>query len=155
MTDDEQSDLEKTVSQVLADLHDASESLWAVTDRRTHEHLELLLTRIELGVNELSKHLSDHPAPATPEAFDALLKAIKAKWPDDERLKVISDMGPAGHYSSSQVAALLETFDFDTNKVEAAVRLYPKVVDQENFYQALDAIDEPWRDTARDRLHLK
>jgi len=98
----------------------------------------------------------DQPVAASSSDFAAVLKAVKAKWPDKERLTLIHDMGTSGHYTSAQVRALLETFDFDDSKVEAAARLYPQVTDPEHFFQALAAIDSSFkRDEARARLNLK
>jgi lipoate synthase len=131
------------------------------TPASTSERLELLLSRAELRVRELQQLLTvaedpDRPEAPSTEDFARVLTAIKAKWPDSERLALITDMGRSGHYASAQVRAMLETFDFDDNKVEAAIRLYPKLTDPENFFQALEAIDSSFkRDEVRTKLNLK
>jgi hypothetical protein len=161
MTNHNKSSAEAIAKQVVADLREAQEVLKFVHDRPTRERLELLLSRAELRVRDLQELLTveeepDKPVPASPEEFARVLTMIKAKWPDRERLALIADMGRFGHYTSAQVRALLEAFDFDDNKVEAAVMLYPKLTDPENFFQSLEAIDSSFkREEVRTKLNLK
>ena len=148
---------EATASQVLADLREARGMLDSIRQPQVRERLDLLLARAELGADDLRRHLAGPPGPpgphgpheppgphgppaATPEDFDIILQAIKKRWPDRERVALIREMGTGGRFTSAQVRALLERFDFDDDRVEAAVLLYPKVVDQESFFQVLDAL---------------
>ncbi len=157
---------EATVSQVLADLREARSMLDSMEPSKARERLDLLLARAELGAGELHRRLAKPPRPpkphgppgppvATPEDFEILLQAIKKRWPDRERLALIREMGSGGRFTSAQVRELLERFDFDDDRIEAAVLLYPKAVDQENFFQALDAFKFPFkRAEVRERLNL-
>ena len=160
MTQKEPPAPEETVSQVLADLREARGMLGSIRQSQVRERLDLLLARAELGIDDLRRHLAEppgshRPSAATAEDFGAILQAIKKRWPDRERLALIREMGTGGRFTSAQVRVLLETFDFDDARVEAAVELYPKVVDRESFFQALDAFKFPIkRDEVRARLDL-
>jgi hypothetical protein len=161
MTHKNKPSAEATAKQVVADLREAQEALKFVDNRPTRERLELLLSRAELRVRDLQELLTgeeepDRPEAASTEEFARVLTMIKAKWPDRERLALITDMGRFGHYTSVQVRALLEAFDFDDNKVEAAIMLYPKLTDPESFFQSLEAIDASFkREEVRTKLNLK
>ena len=163
---------EATVSQILADLREARGMLSSVKPSQVRERLDLLLARAELEAGELNRHLAGTPRPlgphgahgpgehhgppaVRPEEFDIILEAIRKRWPDRERVALIRKMGTGGRFTSAQVRALLETFNFDDDRVEAAVLLYPKVVDREVFFQALEAFKFPFsRDEVRKRLEL-
>lgn len=176
--------LEETISQILADVREARGTLDAIREPQVRERLDLLLARAELEADELRRHLAGSPRPprphgppgppgphvppgppgphgphgspaATPEGFEIILEAIKKRWPDRERVALIREMGTGGRFTSAQVRAMLERFDFDDYRVEAAVLLYPKVVDRENLIQALEAFKFPFsRDEVRKRLEL-
>ena len=162
---------EAAVSQILADLREARGLLDSVEPSKVRERIDLLLARAELEADELHRRLAGprppgHPGPhgaaghhgppaVGPEEFDIILEAIKKRWPDRERVALIREMGTGGRFTSAQVRALLETFNFDDDRVEAAVLLYPKVVDRETFFQALEAFTFPFnRDEVRKRLEL-
>src|SRR5262245_18398833 len=113
MTSKNTTAVEATTKHILADLHEAQEVLKSVFDRLTRERLELLLSRAELRVRDVQQLLTVAEEPDRPEApstedFASVLTAIKAKWPDRERLALITDMGRSGHYTSAQVRAMLE-----------------------------------------------
>ncbi len=169
---------EATISQILADLREARGMLDSIAPSQLREHLDRLLARAELKADDLRRHLAGPPgAPephgppgpprpheppgphgppaATPDDFDTILQAIKKRWPDRERVALIREMGTGGRFTSAQVRALLERFDFDDDRVEAAVLLYPKVTDRESFFQVLDTFKFSFRrDEVRKRLNL-
>lgn len=163
---------EAAVSQILADLREARGMLDSVEPSKVRERIDLLLARAELEADELHRRLAGPPRPprphgphgpgghdgppaVRPEEFEIILEAIKKRWPDRERVALIREMGTGGRFTSAQVRALLERFDFDDYRVEAAVLLYPKVVDRETFFQALEAFKFPFsRDEVRKRLEL-
>ncbi len=178
---EEHTPLEATVSQILADLREARGMLHSIKPLETRKRLDLLLARAELGAGDLCRQMAGPPGPSgphgpheasghhgphetpghhgppavAPEEFDIILEAIKKRWPDRERVALIREMGTGGRFTSAQVRAMLERFDFDDYRVEAAVLLYPKVVDRETFFQALEAFKFPFsRDEVRKRLEL-
>src|SRR5439155_10049747 len=58
-------------------------------------------------------------------------------------------------FTTEQARQLLEAFDSDSRRVEAAVTLYPRVKDAKYFFQALDAFDtDSGRMSARQQLKL-
>lgn len=161
MTSNDKTLAAATIKQVVAELREAQVVLKSIADGRTRERLELHLSRAELGVQDLQQLLTVTEDPDRPEApsredFAAVLAAIAAKFPDSEKLSLVKDMSGSGHFTCAQARAMLETFAFDDNKVEAAVLLHSKLIDPENFFQALQAVDSSFRqDEIRTKLNLK
>lgn len=147
--------------QVAADLKEARDLLRKVTDKPTRERLELLLTRSELRLAELQKNVARLTAPARPTAasaedFARVLKGVKAESFDDRKVSFIEDFGKGRHYTSAQVRELLAAFSFDQGRAKAAIALYPRVIDPDNFFTALEVFTfESGRNEVREKLKLK
>jgi len=136
--------LESGIADIVNNLRRAKQELDALPHGALRDRLELLLTRAELGVSELRQLAATglppaHLAPMADHEFEALRESVQKKWPDRERLATIRALGTAGLFSSAQAAALLKTFDFDNERVEAAVLLHSKLTDPAQFFQVLDA----------------
>lgn len=132
------------IEQIVGDLRRARAELAGFPAGPARDRLDLLLTRVELGLAELKQQPTAGPAAFADVAmaqheFEALHQSVQKKWPDRERLATIRTFGGSGRFTSAQVAALLKTFDFDNDRIEAAVLLYPHIVDPVQFFQALDA----------------
>ena len=84
--------------------------------------------------------------------FRQILAAIKAEAFDDSRLKIMKSALRDRQVKVSQVAALIELFDFGREKVETGVFCYPKVVDKQNWYQVYAAFEF---DNEKDALRRK
>lgn len=84
--------------------------------------------------------------------FRQILAAIEAETFDDSRLKVMKSALRDRQVKVSQVAALIELFDFGREKVETGVFCYPKVVDKQNWYQVYAAFEF---DNEKDALRRK
>lgn len=149
-----------TVEQLIAVLREARELLWAISDRRTCEHLELLLTKAEL----LASELHDQPtAPSAPveqaavseEEFSRVLSRLQASRFDDDKLTSLGDLGPTRRYTSAQVCMMLKVFTFDDNRADALRKLRSQITDPDNLFEVLDAFDSEFaRQDARRILDL-
>jgi hypothetical protein len=137
-----QAKLAATVKELVADLKEVRELLKKVDEKGTRDRIELLITRSELKATELEKALagpaSSHSMAISPENFATLLKSVRAANFDDARLDVVTTFAKHGLLSCDQARQLLKTFSFDEAKVKAAVALYPRLTDRENFFTVLE-----------------
>lgn len=132
-----------TARQIKADLKEAKEMLQQVADQQTRNRLELLLTRSELRIEELQKDLQRLSAQSnlkitSAEEIADLKKKLQSESFDSKRLSFIQSFGKERRYTAIQVRELLSTFTFDNARSDAAIELYPSVVDPENYYKALE-----------------
>jgi Domain of unknown function (DUF4476) len=146
---------------VAADLREARDLLKKVSDRRTRERLELLLTRAELRAGEIQQNLAALSVPAKPlplsdDEFRRLLKSLKAESFDKGKLTFIENFVKTRHLTCGQARQMLQAFDFDTERVPAAVALYPRLTDPDNFYTVLEVFTfDTGKKAVRDKLKLK
>lgn len=87
--------------------------------------------------------------------FAQLLAAIKAESFSSGKRRVLQMAAPYSYFSTQQVKTLVKAFDFSSDQVDAAVLLYPQIIDYHNFYQVLDAFTfESSKQEVRERLQL-
>jgi DNA-binding TFAR19-related protein (PDSD5 family) len=147
--------------QVLADLREAQDVLKGITDRRTRERLELLLTRAELRANDVQKELAAlaaaaKPAPVSDEDFAKILASLKGNAFDKDKLSFVQNLGKSRYYTCTQVRTLLKEFAFDGDRGKAAVALYPQILDPDNFFMVLEVFTfDSGRKAVRQNLGLK
>ena len=83
------------------------------------------------------------------------LMVLNAEAFDGGRLDYIKQMGKSRHFTSAQVSEMLATFSFDDDRSNAAVALYPHVVDRENFPTVLAAFSfDDGREVVIEKLKL-
>ena len=149
--------------EVSADLREAHALLKNVADEATRTRLELLITRSELKALEIQKVLAGAPAvpkPATAgisdEDFARLLQALRKESFDSGKADFVVTFAATGRLSSEQARELLKAFDFDQDRVRAAVTLYPRVTDPQKFFVALEAFTfDSGRSAVRQKLRLR
>jgi hypothetical protein len=76
-----------------------------------------------------------------PDAFNALVSAVKSASFDDDKVAVVRGAAQHNWFTSAQVATLVTLLSFGDGKVEAAAACWPRIVDPENnfvIYQKLD-----------------
>jgi hypothetical protein len=80
------------------------------------------------------------PQPQTmpDESFSKFLQALRRETFDDEKLEFLAPVAHQSYFSSEQVRQILDKFLFDNNREEAAIILYPKVVDPVNWFVIYD-----------------
>lgn len=132
---------EAALSKITADLKEARGLLKDVSDRKTREKLELLITRAELAAKDLQKELATlvPVGGMAKEDFAKVLKGLKDQSFDDGKMKYVNGLAKTTRLTSAQVKEMLAAFSFDRDRVTAAVTLHPMVVDPELFVTVLDA----------------
>lgn len=73
--------------------------------------------------------------------FDALLGTLRDVDFDNSRLEVLQRSARGAVFSIQQVSELIECFDFENNRVEAAVALYSRTVDAKNWHLIRKSLD--------------
>jgi len=71
--------------------------------------------------------------PVSTRQFTPLLRGLSAESFDEGKIFYIMQVGRSHHFTSAQASKLLSEFDFDDERANAAIALYPYVVDPENF----------------------
>ena len=154
-------ELAVAAKELAADLKEARELLKKVTDKATRERLELLITRSELKALELEKVLTS-TATTRPQAlavsaenFAKLLKGLKAESFDDGKASFVATFATNGRLNCEQARELLKTFSFDDGRSKAAIALYPRLTDPENFFTVLEVFSfDSSRSAVREKLKL-
>jgi hypothetical protein len=74
---------------------------------------------------------------------DAEFAAFMAQLEDEHfssgRLALIQMVARDNYFTSAQTRAVVSSLHFSSSRVESAVLMYPRVVDQDNFYQIFSA----------------
>lgn len=84
--------------------------------------------------------------------FESLKKAIKAELFSDDQVAALKDAAAKNYFRSEQVARLLDLFQFDDSRIEAALICYPKVLDLEDFNVVYSHLNF---DSSKDELREK
>lgn len=66
--------------------------------------------------------------------FSAFLQTLRDESFDNNRLEIVERTARTVAFYSEQVAAILACLEFENNRVEAAVVLYPRTVDSKNWH---------------------
>jgi len=74
------------------------------------------------------------PAPMTNDAFAALWNTVKQQSFDSNKLNVLKQAANANWFNSAQMASMMDLFSFGAGKVDAAVAMWPHMVDPENLF---------------------
>jgi hypothetical protein len=87
--------------------------------------------------------------------MDGLKAAISSESFGDGKVAILSASAAGNWFTIDQVVELLPLFAFSDDRVEAAVVLYPKVLDPENWFRVYGAFDfDNDKDEVRSRLGL-
>jgi|GEM_PF-4206188 len=76
-----------------------------------------------------------------PSNFTALLNQLRNETMDNTRMTLLRNAIETNRVNTQQSRQLMQLFDFDNDRVEAAKLLYPRCIDRNNFFQVLDAIE--------------
>jgi hypothetical protein len=97
------------------------------------------------------------PAPAamTPASFASMKAAIQLESFSDGKLRVLREALRGRLLSVAQAREILPLYTFSADRVEAAVTLYPALVDPQDFYQLYGCFDfDADKEEVRKRLGL-
>src|SRR5262245_5263700 len=107
--------------------------------------------------------LDKDPKPLAEESGDGvsgkelqlLIRGVKQKSTDVARVTFVRIISHGREFKCDQARELLAAFDFDTERENAAVAIYPRLNDPQNFYRTLEAFQfDPGRQSVRKRLKL-
>jgi hypothetical protein len=152
---------EAAARDVAENLRDAREAVKQISDKRARQQLELLLTRAELRNRDVRDNLAALEGPARPviisdDDFARLLRGLAAGPFDNDRVTFVENFARARTFTSAHVREIARTFQFDDGRGKAAVLLYPRVVDPENFFTVLEVFTfDANRKAVREKLKLK
>ncbi len=87
--------------------------------------------------------------------FADLLNQMKELSFANDQLAYLRDASRRNRFLTSQVLQVVQLFDFDKDRVEAAAILYPRTLDRDNFYQVQKAMEfEQGREALRKRIRI-
>ena len=87
--------------------------------------------------------------------FESLLSSIASESFSDGKLAKLDMMLTHAWFSCAQAGRVVDAMSFDSDKIEAAVKIHPRLVDPTHFYQVLDHLQfSSSKDEARSRLGL-
>lgn len=93
--------------------------------------------------------------PMAPGPFNALLAAVEEEAFADEKSLVLETAAATNLFTVSQVRQLLPLFTFSDGRVDAAVTLYPRTIDVENWFQVYGEFTfDSDKEEVRERLGL-
>lgn len=68
------------------------------------------------------------------QTFEMYLEAFKKFSFTSEKMSFLREQMHIQHFSSAQAATLMEQLAFDSDKLEFAKMVYPKIIDPQNFF---------------------
>ncbi len=151
---------EENARRLLDDLRDARDVLPEITDRRIRDRLETLLRRAESRAQDLRQDLASYRRggnrdEVTREAFERMLVLVRNEAFDQKKTTQIKALCRDNYFTSEQARQFVQLYTFDNYRVEAAVALYPRLVDRGNFFRVLDVFTfDNYRDAVRKRVGL-
>lgn len=80
------------------------------------------------------------PSPMDPARFDDLLRRLGELTFSKDQMNYLSDVAREHYFTTEQVRRVMRVFSFDSEKVKAAVVMYPSVLDRKDFYRAQDEL---------------
>lgn len=72
--------------------------------------------------------------------FDRFLKTVKDANFDSNRTKLVDASLVTAYFTSEQCRMLIEQYTFDSGKVAIMKKIYPRIVDKQNFFDAVNAL---------------
>ncbi|MFH1469623.1 MAG: DUF4476 domain-containing protein [Pseudomonadota bacterium] len=95
------------------------------------------------------------PSAMSPASFASLKAAIQLESFSDGKLRVLAEALRGRMLSVAQARELLPLYSFSSDRVEAAVTMYPALVDPQDFYQLYGSFDfDSDKEEVRKRLGL-
>jgi hypothetical protein len=133
----------ETVQSLRRNLKDSRHLLDRINDKDLRQQLESILARAALDADDLEELLIGAPRrrsvrPISDADFGNLLRNIKDRSFDKDKLEFIAVFLKDRPINCSQATRILKTLSFDEGRVEAAIAMYPNIVDSKNFYDVLN-----------------
>ncbi len=80
------------------------------------------------------------PIPMNPDEFGDFLKAIKKSTYSSDKLALVKDVTKNAWFTTDQVVKVMNEFVYSNEKVQSAAAMYPRVVDQQNWFKVYGAL---------------
>lgn len=98
------------------------------------------------------------PIPAVPaaidsESFSSLIQSLHSATFDKNKISVLASTVNRIYFTSNQAAQIIRKMDFSAGQADAAVMLYPRVLDKQNWHVIYNSVDfESTKETIRQRV---
>lgn len=96
------------------------------------------LEEIRVGKNESDHAFHDNIMP--PETFDKFLGSLKKKSFDSDKDQLIEIAMLSSDFTSEQCLRMLKIYSFNSGMVSVLKKLYPRVIDKQNFFSVIDCL---------------
>ena len=73
------------------------------------------------------------------EEFAVFIAHLRAESFSSDRLSLVRTVAADNYFTTAQVATVIREMSFSSDRVDCAVLLYPRVVDQSDFYRTYSA----------------
>lgn len=155
--------LKKDLRQMSLDLSEAKGVITTVKEKTVRERLSRSIARMEQRCEDMSRQLSRirfNPPVAIPIVSEPelakFIEALRALSFDDKKATALKQYVPFQNFTCGQTVRLVKQFSFGDGQTQAAIMLYPRLVDPQNFYQVLAAMTfESDRDRVRKALKMQ
>ena len=137
--------LDRLVDEVHEDIDDLRSLDGAASTHQGRQRMFREINDLEGSIYDLeaaldSIHGPQQPAVASPQDLSQIRRAVAAESFGDDQLAVLRAASQGRRFTSAQVLSLMEAFTFSDERIDAAVMLYPQVVDPQNWYTVYSAL---------------
>ena len=80
------------------------------------------------------------PQPMKSADFAQLVEAIRSASFDDDKVGVVRLAAQNNWFLASQGAAVMDLISFDDSKIDAAVAMWPRITDPENYFVMMNKL---------------
>jgi hypothetical protein len=133
----------RELAQVQKDLAALRGAVEAGRGPGAHRDLSSRVRRIEARVDALLERLraegpADTPLPMADEPFGAFREQLHGAAFSEDRLNLLRTAAADNFFTAAQAKAVLESFSFSAEQLQAAKVLAPRLTDPENGFQLYD-----------------
>jgi hypothetical protein len=137
--------LDRLVDEIHEDIDDLRALVGTSSTHQGRQRMFREINDLEGSVYDLevalgAVHGPQQPAVASAQELSQIRRAIAAESFGDDQLAVLRAASQGRHFTSAQVLSLMEQFTFSDERIDAAVLLYPQVLDQQNWYTVYSAL---------------
>lgn len=76
----------------------------------------------------------------SPDDFDRFLEQMKRQSFDSERKRMVENVVLTSEFTTGQAVSLMAVYSFDSDRKAFLKKIYPRITDKHNFYQAIDKL---------------
>ncbi|MFT5683546.1 MAG: hypothetical protein ACI8RZ_004478 [Myxococcota bacterium] len=137
--------LDRLVDEVHEDIDDLRSLVNTAGSQQGRQRMFREINDLEGSVFELEAALSasygpQQPVATSPQELARIRGAVAAESFSDDQLAVLQAASHGRRFTAAQVMTLMSQFSFSDDRIDAAVMLYPQVVDPQNWYTVYGAL---------------